>query len=163
MIRPGTPTDAEGVAVVHVRTWQAAYAHVFPAAELANLSVERRSQLWAEYLPREDVGIFVAESDGVVTGFVSVGASRDTPGEGELYAIYVDPDHWGTGAGRELIAAGEDWLRSHGYEDATLWVLEDNPRARRFYVAAGWRFDGERRPIEFLGVEVPEVRYRKQL
>jgi RimJ/RimL family protein N-acetyltransferase len=42
-------------------------------------------------------------------------------------------------------------------------VLEDNPRARRFYELAGWRVDGTARPIEVLGVEVPEVRYEKSL
>jgi hypothetical protein len=41
--------------------------------------------------------------------------------------------------------------------------LEDNPRARSFYEAAEWHLDGARRPIDVLGVSVPEVRYRKQL
>ncbi|HZC29000.1 MAG TPA: GNAT family N-acetyltransferase [Gaiellaceae bacterium] len=163
MIRPATARDAEGIAQVHVRTWQAAYAHVFPADELANLSVERRRALWAEYLGRDDVGIFVDESGGAVTGFVSVGASGDDDAEGELYAIYVEPARWGTGVGRALIEAGEERLRELGHRDVVLWVLDDNPRARRFYESAGWSADGTRRPIAFLGVEVPEVRYRKRL
>ena len=161
MIRRARPGDAEAIARVHVRTWQGAYAHVFPADQLANLSTEPRVRLWAEYLPRDDAGIFVSESDGVVVGFVSVGASRDAAGEGELYAIYVDPDHWGTGAGRELIRTGEEWLRSHGFQRATLWVLADNPRARRFYEIAGWSLDGTERTGEHLGVETHEVRYAR--
>jgi RimJ/RimL family protein N-acetyltransferase len=59
--------------------------------------------------------------------------------------------------------AGEARLRELGHRDVILWVLEENPRARRFYDAAGWQLDGARRPIEVLGVSVPEVRYRKQL
>lgn len=163
MIRPAGPEDAVGIAHVHVRTWQVAYAHVFPAASLANLSVERRHRLWDEYLRRDGVGIFVSETDAAVTGFVSVGASRDLVGGGELYAIYVDPAHWGTGAGNELIAAGEEWLRAHGYDHATLWVLDDNPRARRFYQRAGWSVDGAARTSQHLGVDTPEVRYEKRL
>jgi GNAT superfamily N-acetyltransferase len=97
-----------------------------------------------------------------VVGFVSVGASRDADASGELFAIYVEPDHWGTGVGGDLLAAGEQRLRELGHTDAILWVLEDNPRARRFYERAGWSRDGARRPITFLGVEVPEARYRKQ-
>jgi GNAT superfamily N-acetyltransferase len=157
VIRPGTPADAEAVARVHVRTWQAAYAHVFPADRLANLSGDRRAEQWRRHPP------LVAEDDEGIVGFVSVGASRDDDAEGELYAIYVDPTRWGTGVGRELIGAGEAKLRELGHRDVVLWVLEDNPRARRFYEAAGWRVDGSRRPIEFLGVEVPEVRFRKRL
>jgi hypothetical protein len=44
-----------------------------------------------------------------------------------------------------------------------LWVLEDNPRARRFYEAGGWSTDGTIRPIEIFGIDVPEIRYTKTL
>jgi ribosomal protein S18 acetylase RimI-like enzyme len=98
-----------------------------------------------------------------VVGFISVGASRDNEAGGELFAIYVDPDHWGSGVGRELMAAGEERLRELGHTDVFLWVLEDNPRARRFYERAGWYDDGGRRQVTFLGVDAPEVRYRKRL
>jgi GNAT superfamily N-acetyltransferase len=157
VIRAGTPADAEAVGRLHVRTWQAAYPHVFPPERLAELSVERLTAQWRESPP------FVAEAEGTVVGFVSVGASRDSDANGELFAIYVDPDHWGTGVGRALIAAGEQRLRELGLTDVILWVLEDNPRARRFYEQAGWHADGTSRPITFRGIEVPEVRYRKRL
>jgi GNAT superfamily N-acetyltransferase len=157
VIRPGTPADAEAVARVHVRTWQAAYAHVFPATRLAELSVERRAKQWREWPP------LVAVVDGVVVGFVSVGVSRDDDAVGELFAIYVDPERWGTGVGRELIAAGGKRLCELGHADAILWVLEDNPRARRFYERAGWHHDGATRSIEIFGLQVLEVRYRKEL
>ena len=42
-------------------------------------------------------------------------------------------------------------------------MLEDNPRARRFYEREGWVLDGERKGDEFLGVAVTEVRYRRLL
>lgn len=163
MIRRARRDDAAAIARVHVRTWQVAYAHVFPAEALGRLVVEPRVRLWNEFLSDDDVGIFVSESSEDVSGFVSVGASRDAKGEGELYAIYVEPEHWGTGAALELIRAGEEWLRSNGYACATLWVLEDNPRARRFYDTAGWTLDGATRKGEHLGVATREVRYRKSL
>jgi GNAT superfamily N-acetyltransferase len=156
-IRPGRPEDAEAVAGVHVETWRAAYVNVFPQEQLRNLSIERRAEQWRSTPP------LVAEVDGKIVGFVSVGPSRDADGDGELYAIYVRPEHWGTGVGRALIAAGEERLRELGHHEAVLWVLEDNPRARRFYEAAGWTADGTTRPIEIFGGEVPEVRYRKRL
>jgi GNAT superfamily N-acetyltransferase len=157
MIRAGTSADAEAVARVHVRTWQVAYAHVFPPERLAQLSVDRRAVQWRDEPP------LVAQLGGEVVGFVSVGASREADGDGELFAIYVDPEQWGSGVGRELIAAGEQRLRELGHREVILWVLEDNPRARRFYECAGWHHDGERRSITFMGVEAHEVRYRKVL
>ena len=96
-------------------------------------------------------------------GFVAVGLSRDSGGDGELYAIYVLPEQWGTGVGRALIEAGEERLRELGHGHASLWVLEANPRARRFYEAAGWSTDGTTRPIEIFGILVPEIRYEKRL
>jgi hypothetical protein len=41
-------------------------------------------------------------------------------------------------------------------------VLEDNPRARRFYERAGWALDGGRKAEPRWGVRAPEVRYRKR-
>ena len=88
--------------------------------------------------------------------------SRDERGVGELYAIYVEPSSWSTGAGRALIERAEQELAER-YDQATLWVLEDNPRARGFYERAGWTSDGGRKAEERLGVRAPEVRYRKRL
>jgi ribosomal protein S18 acetylase RimI-like enzyme len=157
LVRPGTPNDAEAVALVHVRAWQAAYAHVFPEQRLAELSVDERALQWRKSPP------LVAEADGLIVGFVSVGASRDVDADGELFAIYVDPDYWRKGVGRNLITAAEERLRELGHEEATLWVLADNPRARRFYERVGWQHDGKTRPIAIFGIEVPEVRYHKDL
>lgn len=106
--------------------------------------------------------MLVAEEDGAVVGFASCGESRDAPGEGELYAIYALPEAWGSGAGPALMTAALAALRT-GFETASLWVLEDNPRARRFYEREGWTRDGGRREEEFLGVQVAEVRYRISL
>lgn len=164
MIRPANPEDAERLARVHIRTWQHAYAHVFPPAELAALSLEDRTRSWRTMLDGSS-RTHVAESGGEIVGFASAGPSRDEDGDGvgELYAIYVDPDRWGSGAGRELAAWADEALRAEGFVEATLWVLDDNPRARRFYEAGGWRLDGGTRTGTHLGVETREVRYRRTL
>jgi ribosomal protein S18 acetylase RimI-like enzyme len=158
VIRPGTPDDAEGVARVHVETWQAAYAHALPADQLQALSVEEAADRHRRWPPT-----LVADRDGEILGFVGVGSSRDPGTDGELFAIYVHPDHWGTGVGRALIEAGEEELRRLGHREAVLWVLDDNPRARRFYELAGWSPDGTAREIEIFGFDVSEVRYAKLL
>jgi ribosomal protein S18 acetylase RimI-like enzyme len=157
MIRSGTADDAEAVARVQVETWQAAYAHALPSEQLQSLSIGRWAEQWRRRPP------FVAEVDGDVVGFVSVGPSRDADAEGELYAIYVLPEHWDTGLGRKLIEAGEQELRRLGYRNVVLWVLADNPRARRFYELAGWSADGGARTLQLFGMEIDEVRYAKRL
>ncbi len=148
---------------MHVRTWQAAYEHAFGAERLAAIDLRAREGRWRQRLaePEDRRGtVLVAEEEGSVVGFASCGESRDTAGEGELYAIYVLPESWGSGAGRALMAAAVAALGTGGYDTASLWVLEDNPRARRFYEREGWARDGGRREEAFLGTTVTEVSYR---
>ena len=78
---------------------------------------------------------------------------------GELFAIYVDPEAWGRGAGRALMDTALASLREH-FDEAVLWVLEDNPRTRRFYELAGWVHDGGRDTFSRWDVDAPVVRYR---
>ncbi|MGH3002076.1 MAG: GNAT family N-acetyltransferase [Gaiellaceae bacterium] len=162
-IRSATGADAEAIARVQERGWQVAYRHVFPVAELDRGGFIQAGR-WRERLDRPPVGwsTFVAVRDGSVVGFTSVGPSRDEPGLGELYAIYVDPSAWSTGSGRALIERAEQQLAA-AYTEATLWVLEENPRARRFYERGGWTPDGARKAEVRWGVRAPEVRYRKPL
>jgi RimJ/RimL family protein N-acetyltransferase len=49
------------------------------------------------------------------------------------------------------------------YAQATLWVLEDNERARRFYEAAGWRADGTAVEDTAGGASLNKLRYRRSL
>ena len=94
------------------------------------------------------------------------GASRDpdaTPDTAEVYAIYLDPDAIGRGVGRSLFAAAVDDIVAHGASAATLWVLDTNERARRFYAAADWHPDGATRTEERPGGTLHEVRYARNL
>jgi len=54
-------------------------------------------------------------------------------------------------------------LAGAGYRDATLWVLDSNDRARRFYALAGWAEDGAVKTDGSRGFPLREVRYRRTL
>lgn len=157
MIRPGTPGDAEAVAAIQIEAWREAYDHLFSQAQLGAIQPAERIEFWTRFPP------LVEDLDGVVVGFVAVGDAHEEGADGELYAIYVRPDRWGTGAGRQLMEAGEARLRELGHQRAILWVFEDNPRARRFYERAGWETDGARQTAELFGMSAPAVRYTKLL
>ena len=161
-VRRARAGDARQIAEVHVRTWRAAYRHAFPAELLDGFSVDEREAMWRRALASGRAAVFVAEEDAGAVGFASAGTSEGEKGVGELYALYVAPEAWGSGAARELIGAVHAWLREHGFASALLWVLEDNPRARRFYEREGWRHDGGRTE-QIRGVEVREALYRLRL
>ena len=161
-VRTATGDDALAIETIRVRGWQVAYRHVFPAEELDRQPVDESRWRARLLSPPPGWTTLVAEREGRVVGFASVGPSRDERALGELYAIYVDPDEWSTGAGRDLLERAEAVLR-RAYAEALLWVLEENPRARRFYERAGWWPDGARKAEDRWGVRAPEVRYRKRL
>jgi ribosomal protein S18 acetylase RimI-like enzyme len=161
VVRPARVEDAEAIAHVHVATWRAAYAHAVPAETLARVDVAERAEAWHRFLVG-DSATFVGEVDAAIRGFVNVGASREEPGVGELFSIYVLPEAWGTGLATALIERGEEELRARGFASATLNVLADNPRARRFYERQGW-VRGETFRSTFLGHDVELARHRKEL
>jgi GNAT superfamily N-acetyltransferase len=161
-VRLGREDDALAIETIRVRGWRIAYRHVFPARDLDELPIDESRWRLRLASPPPGWTTLVVERDRRVRGFASVGPSRDEHGTGELYAIYVDPDDWSTGAGRALIERAEAEL-AREYGEAMLWVLEENPRARRFYERAGWWPDGARKAEERWGVRAPEVRYRKDL
>lgn len=161
-VRPATVDDARRIEEIRVHTWRVAYRHVLPPDRLDAMPVDETR--WAHRIAEPPPGwaVFVAEDDGRVIGFAAIGPSRDQQGPGELFAIYVERDAWSTGAGRALIERAESALADE-YGEATLWVLEDNDRARRFYERAGWELEGVRKVETFLDTEVAEVRYRKRV
>jgi GNAT superfamily N-acetyltransferase len=164
-VRHATSDDADAIGRVQVETWRTAYAGLLPQETIDAFDVGARQDMWREGLsrtPGPGSATFVAVVEDEIVGFATVGASHSEDGTGELYAIYVDPSSWGTGAGRALIERAEVSLRESGFPTALLWVLEGNERAERFYRAAGWDRDGEKED-DFQGATVTELRYRKTL
>ena len=169
-IRTATVDDAEHIAAIHNETWQAVYADVMPRQFLDGLDLVARTNMWrraAGFAP--PFGLFIADIDGDVTGFASVGPFRDADGNrddsvGEVFAIYVAPGHWSTGTGLALMRTGVDHLAGNGLTEVRLWVVTDNPRARRFYERFGFVADGVQR-VEDFGADYPgakpvdEMRY----
>ena len=167
-IREAEPKDARAIAEIHVRAWQDAYRGQLDDDYLDELKVEDRLEMHQRALesPPAEYRMWLAEEDGRAVGFAVTAKSEDADAEdrtAELYAIYLEPDRVGTGVGRELFAHAIDDLRERGFRTATLWVLETNEGARRFYEIAGWKPDGtvtsERVDCEMR----PTVRYRVKL
>lgn len=160
-IRAATVDDADGMARVHVGTWQVAYKGIVADRYLDALDVADRAERWRSGIAAPDGPIWVALDGEAIVGWASVGPTRDDDGDasiGELYGIYVDPKWWGRNVGPELMRLAVDWLSAR-FPVATLWTLEANARARRFYEKAGWSPDGVSQPLETLD-GVMEVRYR---
>jgi GNAT superfamily N-acetyltransferase len=189
-IRPGLPDDADMIADAHVRAWQVAYRGIVqdsfldsPAFALARRDGWRRT-LSGDLPDGWDVDhrVLVPVVDDCVVGFGHIGRERidvdDDPNgftlgdEGELYSFYLHPDAWGSGIAPALIDACHGALRKR-FSTACLWVLRENPRARRFYEREGWSatdvndvkfWDGPQIPdVPPLAAPLAELRYQRSL
>jgi len=171
-VRAATPADAEAISRIRVATWKAAYAGLIDDATLAALEPEpeiepRRARL--ANLPAR-TSVFVAEDAGEVVGFAQVGLYRDedlaasADGElGELFALYVRNDYWGSGVGHALHEAGVVALKEAGFTRARLWVLAGNTQAIAFYERHGWVAEDVHKLDERFGPVVTEDRYALNL
>jgi GNAT superfamily N-acetyltransferase len=169
-VRPARAEDAHPIAEVHVAAWRAVYRGHMPDALLDGLCVEQRADVRRRAIAdpaTPEHRTFVLDAGGRVVGFSVTGPTRD-PGQdparvAEVYAVYLAPERWGRGDGRVLFAATVEDLRERDYRAVTLWVLDGNARARRFYEHAGLRHDGASKVESFGGAPLAEVRYRLDL
>ncbi len=153
-VRPAALADAHGIAEVHVQAWRETYAHLLPPETLARLSVQQRELRWREIISRAGAEVWVATDGERVIGFADAGPSRDPDPvrERELHSIYLLASEYGTGAGQRLLDA------VLGDGPASLWVADDNPRARAFYARNRFVPDGVTKVGPLAGTDILEAR-----
>jgi GNAT superfamily N-acetyltransferase len=79
---------------------------------------------------------WVIEVAGNIVAF-AVGYKTD----GNIWALFVDPEHEGKGYGKRLHSVLIDWLWTQGLDH--LWLTTaPNTRAEGFYVKQGWQNQG---------------------
>jgi GNAT superfamily N-acetyltransferase len=168
-LRDARPADAARLAEIHAVSWQTAYRGVLSDAFLDGLTSTSRLDWWTARLARVPPrwAILVVEDDSDVTGFATLGHCEDDDRRvaeaGELFAMYVDPADWGRGYGRKLLLGGEARFRQTAFSNASLWVLEGNLRARRFYEVGGWFSDGTLKRMVIGAEAVTACRYLRDL
>lgn len=108
--------------------------------------------------------IHVATFEELLCGLIVLLPSRDADASasvGEIGALMVDPSAWRRGVGRALMDSALEASTASGYDDVTLWVFEENARARRFYEAQRFATDGATQKKQRNGYRLQEVRYRR--
>ena len=79
---------------------------------------------------------WVIEVDGSIEAF-AIGNAQS----GNIWALFVRPEHEGRGYGRQLHDTMVNWLWTAGLDRVWL-TTEAGTRAQRFYEASGWRLTG---------------------
>jgi len=87
---------------------------------------------------REPEGIFVAEQDGGIVGYITTWHDREA-GVGNIPNLAVTAECRGQGVGRQLIEHALDHFRKLGLAYARIETLEQNPVGQSLYPSLGFR------------------------
>lgn len=170
-VRGATAADADAIAGVGNRSWEATYRGLIPDETLDEWIRENPAG-WRHHLatwpPDTSSRVWVAEREGVVVGYAMTSPARDKwgeppPGAGEITHLYLDPDVIGSGVGRVLFEHAAADLGARGFDPLVLWAFRDNPRAIGFYERMGLAIDVPDGTWVLAGVPCPIVRFRGPL
>ena len=134
-------SDAKTLSDVFRQSWRQAYLGIIPHLELENL-IRRRGLEWWKSAARSGDDLLVIELASKIAGYATLGSCR-LRGEhqGEIYELYLSPEHQGLGLGEHLFEACRAHLDQRMRRGLVVWALADNTTATDFY----WRRGG--RPI----------------
>lgn len=160
VVRPATPGEARALAALHLASAVAGYGAIFPP-ESPPPTVDELTDAWTAWLADPRTTVLVADQpERPRTGVVVACPDPADPAVGHVARLYVAPDAWGRGIGRRLHDACLGVLRRDGFTEATLWVLEDNRRARSWYERLGWRPTDLRTTVD-ARAGIDDVGYRR--
>lgn len=137
VLRGSGPEEAALLHTIQRDACLPAFGHIFPP-ERYPFPDDAVLDRWRTFVGR----VHVAERNGSAVGL----AATD---DGWLHGLYVVPAEWGLGAASLLHDRAVVDLAAEGREEARLWVLEENGRARRFYERLGWVGNSDTRVVPF--------------
>jgi GNAT superfamily N-acetyltransferase len=124
MLRPATFADVPGMQRVRHAVRENRLVSLVISDEDVRKAIEQTGRGWVIELGNEVVAF-------------AIGNALD----GNVWALFVDPDHERRGYGRQLHDTMLAWLRSQGLR--RVWLTTDpGTRAQGFYESAGWRLAG---------------------
>lgn len=134
-LRPGREDESRARYRLVEKTWRSAYKHIYYTNEIDGV-FDGRIASYGDWVERRKAssGHIVAEYDGKMIGFASLGLLKS--GEGEVTALYVLPEYQGFGVGKALWDASCERLREMGCPAVWVWTVA-RAAAVRFYERQG--------------------------
>ncbi len=149
--------DRMAVSKIYEESWKYAYKGIIPQNYLDSIPEGR----WAPNLDNPGWKTLVCMDAGRIVGTSSFCESRfqQFHGWGEIVSIYLLPNFMGKGYGKLLLETAVSELKSLGYKDIFLWVLEENIKARLFYERFGFTPTKDYLNDHIGGKDLREIRY----
>jgi len=97
----------------------------------------RKAKHVDEDVEANPTGVFVAEEDGKVLGYISTRLDHDAD-KGRIPNLAVDQSAQGRGIGRQLIEHALDYFRREGMAFAMIETMTNNPVGQHLYPSCGF-------------------------
>lgn len=153
------------MSLIHALGWRDTYADALPAEFMAREITDDR---WVDVFRQNyEAGIYQgillyrgdtpvscinfgpARRENYSPGTICIFDNSAYEGWGEITSFYTHPRERGKGYGGLLFEEACRRLRDAGYQNAFVFVLRENEKARRFYAAHGFSWDGTHADIPF--------------
>lgn len=159
----------EAMSLIHALGWRDTYAGYVPDDYMAREITDDR---WVKFF-REDYetgrchGLLLYR-DSTPVGCINYGPARNQEpgceGWGEIISFYTHPSERGKGYGGLLMEEALQRLKASGSISAYVYVLQENEKARRFYAAHGFSWDGTHTDIPFPPDSIcVDLRYTREI
>lgn len=188
-IRLATIKDVKSLSSIHAKTWKTAYIDYISYEYLEGISEERWVLAFTKNIEENLYEVALYNVHGKNTGCITYGKARgevtcntgdncssdskeincksdsgkncctSNLKDAEIISLYVLPEFWSSKQGYELIKFALDKLKSQGYGKCSLWVIEENERARHFYERVGFVCDSLKTTINLGGQDLTEIKY----
>lgn len=140
-IRKAKKLEYAEITHISIQVWKHAYRGLIADNILDNLSQDQRLQGRIQWFSEPDKFSIVALLNNKIIGFCDYGISRHPKyGKGEIYAIYVLPEHQNCGAGKQLMHHAMQKLQQKSLSPYIVITLENNLPAQKFYESIGFYF-----------------------
>lgn len=137
-VRSAKPKDAPALVEVYAEAWRGAYQGIIPHLSLERM-IARRSLGWWRATLAARRPLLVLDFGGEAAGYVTFGRCRfgRTPGQGEIFELYLHPTYQGLGFGERLFQNARKRLSDLRFKGLVVWALADNDGACNFYLTLG--------------------------
>lgn len=140
-IRTWRPADTEELKRITIEAFQSVsidYHIQQKFGPLGNDWSVRKARHIDEDIAANPDGVFVAEEDGVILGYITVRLDRES-GLGRIPNLAVKAGLRGRGLGKRLMEHALDYLRAQGMTHAKIETLANNEIGSRFYPQMGFQ------------------------
>ena len=165
-VRMAEMADIDSLARLQVDTWRVAYKDILPTQYLNALSVFQKTESWRRCLGNSDMMTHVGVCSDTIAGFVRAEfpvTHKADCAVCELNAMYVHPNFWAQGIGKQLMNAVLNEAQNKRFKKIFLWVFEENVRGRTFYQRRGFYYANETQTKQYGDKVAKQIKYERAL